>query len=241
MSNNNCGIRFKSKWGKTPEVDRLEFKITSSELETFLRSKIDELNNSLVRNNVQVDMINTSDMYVRAIEVGKKFAPLIVMLPPEVLNRSGYNPNIPEIFQNNDNGFVPLKRVYWEMLRRYTFSKRDVDAIRSRNIQRHLEIRRQDYIREYVNFSTPKIIYRDKDKGIIDKVAVITDPNPMIHEMLVNEFARNERFSTTMVDITVFKQNDSAIYRVFRETLKRGGKQDDYMRTVQQISDRISG
>lgn len=127
------------------------------------------------------------------------------------------------------------------MLRRYTFSKRDVDAIRSRNIQRHLEIRRQDYIREYVNFSTPKIIYRDKDKGIIDKVAVITDPNPMIHEMLVNEFARNERFTTTMVDITVFKQNDSAIYRVFRETLKRSGKQDDYMRTVQQISDRISG
>ena len=195
----------------------------------------------MVKNNVQTDMIDTDQMFVRAIEVGKKFAPLIVMLPPEVLNRTGYNPNIPEIFQNDNNGFVPLKRAYWEMLRRYTFSKRDVDAIRSRNIQRHLEIRRQDYIREYVNFATPRIIYRDKDKTKIDKISFIADPNPMIHEMLVNEFMPNERFQTSIVEISVFKQNDSAIYRVFRETTKRGGKQNDFVRTVQQITDRVSG
>lgn len=241
---NSGGIGFISKWGERPNTSKLEFTITSAKLEAFLRAKFQFVIDGLVRKNVNVDFPDVNNISVRAMGIGDYFAPLVVTLPPEILNQSQYNPAIPEVFQNDNAGYVPIHEVYYRLLQRFMFSKRDVDAIHSSAMRRNLRIHRQDRIREFVTFTTPRVIYSDERDGNNRKqirgVCIFLDPSPMIYEMLRNDIKPTVKYRTSYVDIKVYKDSDSASYTVLREELKYGKGRNDYAQSVEQLAARMT-
>lgn len=216
----------KTKSGLQSTNAFLPYDISSSKVELFLRKKFQFVNNELQRNNVKMETVNPEKVNVRGIQIGRSFAPLILTMPETVLIRQSYDPNLPEIFQNEDDDAAKLKPVYWKMLSKWMFTKKDAEDFRSRALQRQLGVNNPNDVREFIYFTKPRLKSMETEYGRRSIVMVIIDPGVLFHDMLVFEEFPNQRFETRIHDFTILEDNE-AVYEVYREVIKRKHNKQD--------------
>lgn len=225
-----CGLENKS--------NILEYEITTANVEVFLRSKIQLINDGLIQKKADPHPIDPARIKVRCIQIGRNFAPLYIMLPDGAVPRQEYNPDLPSIYLNNDEDVrVPIKKWYYEYLARFMFRNKDIDAIHSRMVQRDLGIRRPEEVKQFVYHARPRLKTITNDHGVkVTNLYMMLNPAPLFHEMLIDKNNPNSRFITEITNFNVLEDN-VARFDV-RRTVDRK-KKNKNQREIDAVSERM--
>lgn len=227
--------------GLNPTDEKLRYQISTGAVEKFIYEKIKLLEKGLRDNGVNEETIERDAVNVKAMRIGKRFMPMLLVLPPNVFERGNYDPNTPSMFQNDDddsNG-ARLKYYYWKLIEPWLYSKKDAEEFRERQIQRELGIGNQEDLRQFTSLRMPRR-HTDKDyngRTQVISMVVVLDPFRIFHDMLTMTDNPNQRFKCNIEGFSVM-DDDAATYEVSREITKK--KKERYSKNIQQILRRMN-
>lgn len=222
-----------------PESTRkVQYDIRTEDVKKYLESKFDFINKGLKIKGVDVESINVS---IRSLKIGKNFLPFIIVLPDTVLDRGSFDPNTPSVFRpQDDDDAVRLKPYYYHFLANFMYSKSDIEYFGSSNWRRMAGNPPTKSIQILRKYAKPAIeTISDQNGGKITSVLLILDPIKIFHEMLVDNDNPKQRFSVFIADLVDVGEG-SYNFTVSREVSKKNKNDakelDALIRRLQQDS-----
>lgn len=209
-----CGIAASDK--------KLPFTVTTENVQTYLAKQFGRINNALRTKGVKVTDIEPN---VKTIKIGGALLPFFVLLPEEVLDRKTFDPNTPSVFRpDDDSDVVYLKPYYYEVIKRFMYSKEDCHAFRtSQDWRRQCKINNRKNLDVLIKYSTPKVETIGSPDGKKSYVVVILDPLRIFHDMLTDVHNPDQRFNVYIEKVQQLDDN-SYDFSISREIVSKKKK-----------------
>lgn len=184
--------------------------------------------NALQVEDVEIDLLT--------FFIEDKYPPFLLVMPTSVLDKPEVDEDTPSIFMVDHSDGAKFKRIYYELIKRFMFSKDDRNAFRSSSWRREVGLRNYNSSNILSRYATAKIVGPDGEdvndnKWIWDtnneyKVLLWLDPIRVFHWMLVDQNNRNQEFYVNVNNVV--KTNETnARYDVRRVVAsKRKGKKN---------------
>ena len=175
-SNNLRNNDLITRAGLTPNERELPYSITTSDVESYLQTKVDVVSNRVGDSGVNVRVYTT--------EAGKEFLPFVVILPLDVLENEGKKSRkeIPSIFDTKgESGVANMKDTYYQVFSSYIYTKDDESAFFSEDWRRARRVNRETSP-VLKSLRTPKVT--SMENGNVKVVSFMIDPIRIFHDML---------------------------------------------------------
>lgn len=175
-----------------PLHDDIKYEFTTIKCANFIEEEFRQVEDAMkvASGNTEIPHVVPK---ITSAKIGKRFYPLLLILPGDVLENQEQNENIPDIFLP-ENDSVSLKKSYHLTLLRYRYDKQDINSFRSNTFKHDSGVFRNSDIQFLCRYAYPKI-----EKNMVDGeerpfVVMILDPIRLFHNMLVDELRPKQRF-----------------------------------------------
>ena len=175
-SNNLRNNELITRAGLIPNERELPYSITTTDVESYLQSKVDIVANGDGGSGVNVRVYTT--------EAGKEFLPFVVILPLDVLDDEGKKSkkNLPSIFDTKgESGVANMKDKYYKVFSPYIYTKEDESAFFSEDWRRARRVNRETSP-VLKSLRQPKVTAMEN--GNVKVVSFMIDPIRIFHDML---------------------------------------------------------
>ena len=214
-------MSYQSISGKRPEEDRrFRWTFSTGEIERFLQDKIDS---TIAHFNREIP--NEADRYpgiriaVNSIRVGKKFTPLMAIIPTEVLVNYATPSDELSIFNPMESsGVAKIDKPYYMVLSSFMYTEEEAEEFTSSDFMQTMHVNRTaaDRIKRYSKA-------RIHEFGGDPCVVVMLDPIRVIHNMMRPSDAKQSRDYSIEISDAVNRHDGDYQYKVYQDF---GGKKN---------------
>lgn len=213
--------RIKTRGNLQVDENRLPYKATTEEVEDYLTGMFRNITDGLRARGVKNVKPITVDLSV--VSLGKSFYPFMIMLPEEVLNKKAYNPDMPSVFETDDEGGALLKEWYYKLLLNYMYDKWQINDLYSPERKRALGMSAKD-LQDIRKYSKPFTVNTENEYNQQGKtVMVLLDPIKVFHDMATFVNNPKQRFDV-FIDKAIKLEGSQYIFKMTREVSTRSKK-----------------
>lgn len=229
MASKNFNYELSTRAGLLPNERELPFSITTSDVESYLQSKIDVVNAKEGSNTV---------VRVYTTEVSRSFLPFVVVLPLDVIadgeDKKNDN-NVSSLFVNNDDDSkrVNLKEPYFKIFEPFIYNKNDENMFFADSWRREHDISR-DKSPVLKSQRTAKI--NSLENGRLKVVTFMIDPLRVFHDMLIIP-TDNRQFAVQIDDWQKIQTGEFRFELV--RNIRKGKNGKKYKNTVAEELNRV--
>lgn len=178
MASKEFNYKLSTRAGLVPNERELPYSITTSDVESYLQSKIDVVNAN-EGSNITVRVYTT--------EVSRSFLPFVVVLPLDVIadgSEKKSNSNVSSLFvdNNDDSKRVDLKESIYSIFSPFIYNKNDENMFFSDSWRREHDISRD---KSPVLKSQRVAKVNSLENGRLKVVTFMIDPLRVFHDMLI--------------------------------------------------------
>ena len=208
--------------GLQPVEAELPFNITTEDAEEYLQQRFNTLIEMMRKNG---DNQSDFDITLATYKISKKFYPLILALPLDVLKNpkdKSSNDELDIFSPGQNDQFAALKDPFYKLVASYIYDKNDEKAFFSNSWRQALGVT-LSMSHKLKQSRIPKI--NSFNKGQLECVMCFIDPIRLFHDMLTDVNNKDMRFNIEIAQIQQMK-NSNFRYTVNRISKKNKKKND---------------